>query len=71
MTHSRTWLPLLRFCSGLSFQIPSLPATIFHYQTTKRGSLALIRDWMGMGPPSMGARRTARAAPLLISRPLD
>jgi hypothetical protein len=74
MTHSRTWLvsaAVFALLFGIDLPDPKLTGEHFPLPSTKRGSPPLMRDWMRMSPRSVGARRNARAAPLLISRPLD
>jgi hypothetical protein len=74
MTHSRTWLAsaaAFALLFGLELPDPKLTGEHFPLPNDQTRVAAADQGLDGDGPAQPDACRTARAAPLLISRPLD
>ena len=74
MTHSRKLLAsaaVFALLFGIELPDPKLTGEHFPLPSDQTRVAAGDEDWTRSSPRSADARRNARAAPLLISRPLD
>ena len=74
MTHSRTWLAsaaVFALLFGIDLPDPKLTGEHFPLPSDQTRVAAADEGLDADEPAHVGARRNARAAPLLITRPLD